>query len=353
MGFYWALQNYAGRAYDESYWSTEGAWTTVVAIANFAGTADTVKVTVTSNVDNIDLPPFQLQPGESRTLNLSDLARGSNFPRADSGGLRITGQSPASRLLVKEHLVNHALELATPFYGSAPFVYSVTFYDSSYVANIGGDTVGVSSYRYWSNGIQDDGCAYGYSSDNTSIATIYKNGCVGVMTAVAAGTTNIRLYESDPYDGAGDYGEFDAAAQATAVPQCFAQLKYRPVDFVGVTVGNHSFWWIQDSGSRQWVTDAGPSGTCPFSCGYLIDWVVQGSIGHYPEDNSGASLQWTSGLSPSVCTPVTSLYNFATGWPQTTYSYAVGASPNSNSFAHWAGNAAPFAASQPPNTPGW
>ncbi len=137
------------------------------------------------------------------------------------------------------------------------------------------------------------------------------------------------------------------------MPQCFVQLKYRPVDFVGVTVGNHSFWWIQDSGSRQWVTDAGPSGTCPFSCGYLIDWVVQGSTGHYSEDNSGASLQWNSGLSPSVWTPVTNLYNYATGWPQTTYNYAVGASPNSNSLAHWAGNAAPFAASEPPNTPGW
>ncbi|MGA7239684.1 MAG: hypothetical protein WBY44_28650 [Bryobacteraceae bacterium] len=135
------------------------------------------------------------------------------------------------------------------------------------------------------------------------------------------------------------------------MPQCFVQLKYRPVDFVGVTVGNHSFWWIRDSGSRQWVTDAGPSGTCPL---WLSDRLgCAGSTGHYSEDNSGASLQWNSGLSPSVRTPVTNLYNYATGWPQTTYNYAVGASPNSNSLAHWAGNAAPFAASEPPNTPGW
>lgn len=133
---------------------------------------------------------------------------------------------------------------------------------------------------------------------------------------------------------------------------CFARLKYRPVNFVGVTVGNHAFWWIQNSNAANFVTDAGPAGTCPFSCGYLINWVVQGTTGHYSEDNASAATAWDSQLSKDVCTNVSALKAWADVWPQNLYQYAIGASPNSNTYAHMAGTGR-FAMTAPPNAPGW
>jgi hypothetical protein len=128
---------------------------------------------------------------------------------------------------VKEHLLNPALKLATPFYDDAPYVAYVEFYYSSYTASVGGSTVGVSTVDYWTNGEQPtDGCPYAYSSTNTSVATVTKNGCVGVLTAVAVGSASIYADEDDVDDGEGDYGELDAAAteaSVCAVPTNFAQ----------------------------------------------------------------------------------------------------------------------------------
>jgi hypothetical protein len=192
-----------------------------MAVGNFAQVADSVTVEVTSNSGTFTLPAFSLQPGESRTINIRDLllmkdVKGNPFPPATFGGFRITGKSTASSLIVKEHLLNAALKLATPFYGSAPYVASIAFYYSSYTDSVGGSTVGVSTVDYWSNDTVDDGCPYAYSSNNTGVATVTKNGCVGVLTAVAVGSTTIYAYESDLDDGEGDYGEFDASAAATA-----------------------------------------------------------------------------------------------------------------------------------------
>jgi hypothetical protein len=42
---------------------------------------------------------------------------------------------------------------------------------------------------------------------------------------------------------------------------CFAQLKYRSVNIAGFAPGNHSFWWIRDSGGKQFIIDGGPQKT--------------------------------------------------------------------------------------------
>jgi hypothetical protein len=182
------------------------------------------------------------------------------------------------------------------------------------------------------------------SSGNESVATATQGG-LPAWTTIAAqnlGSTQIT-WQSGPAisDLQGDMQNWTTEV-AVQVAQCFAQLKYRTVNFMGVpTTFNHSFWWIQTnqtSSAPQYVTDAGPSGTCPLSCGYLVDWVVAGSTGHYPEDNPNASLAWSSGASASVCSAVTNLYSYAVNWPQTMYQYAIAAAPNSNTFAHWAGN---------------
>jgi hypothetical protein len=147
----------------------------------------------------------------------------------------------------------------------------------------------------------------------------------------------------------------DGGGASDPPPTCFAQLKYRSVPVMGIdTSYNHSFWWIQDSNETQWVTDAGPTGNCLPSCGFLNDWVVQGTVGHYPQDNAGAAVAWTSGTqSGPVCSQVDDLYDFAITWPNNSTSYAVGRAPNSNTFAHEAATAGGFNPAAPPNAPGW
>lgn len=146
-----------------------------------------------------------------------------------------------------------------------------------------------------------------------------------------------------------------ASATLTVAIACFAQLKYRFVTAFGISTGyNHSFWWFLDSSNTHWVADGGPSSApCPGNCGYLNAWVVPGNSGHYPADNSGDALAWSSAVSPSVCSSVRNLYTFALGWPQNVTTYYGLTGPNSNTFAHEDSNAAPFSATPPPNAPGW
>lgn len=77
-----------------------------------------------------------------------------------------------------------------------------------------------------------------------------------------------------------------------------------------------------------------------------------GSTGHYPEDNWMAGTHWPSETSFLICNAVNNLLVFANNWDDDEYIYD-GLWVNSNTYAHIAGNAAGFAATQPPNTPGW
>jgi len=132
---------------------------------------------------------------------------------------------------------------------------------------------------------------------------------------------------------------------------CFAQLKYRSA---AGGLGNHSFWWVQDSTGTQYVIDAGPHNTsCPINCGYLVDWITVGSVGHYAEDNSGQAVDYDSGVSTGVCSGVSRLVSFARSWSQHRYKYALGRAPNSNTFAHQCATAGGFPAAAPPSAPGW
>lgn len=134
---------------------------------------------------------------------------------------------------------------------------------------------------------------------------------------------------------------------------CFASLKYRPVEFGIVPSGyNHAFWWVGDSTGQHYTFDGGPSGSCPFSCGLLIDWPpFLGDTGHYADDNPSAPTTVTLG---NVCTQVNAMYNFASDFNASSPAYALAGNPNSNTFAHEAANAAGFpGVSAPPSTIGW
>jgi hypothetical protein len=139
---------------------------------------------------------------------------------------------------------------------------------------------------------------------------------------------------------------------------CLAYDYYRSVPLVGVvpTGANHNFWFIENVYGDPYVIDGGPSiATCsPTSaCGYIDDWIVYGTVGHYPQDNITVSTLWfNSGYTTANCTKVEDLVYWAAVWPGTTYAYHL-LGPNSNTFAADMGNYAGFSVATPPASPGW
>jgi hypothetical protein len=214
-GFYWALQPFAAWSYAEAYWTTENAWTPILTVANVATTADTVIIQITSNKGSVTMPPFHLKSLESRTFNVRDLlAKPGMLPAgATVGGYRITGASDQSRLSVKEHLLDPVAKLATPFYGIYAYVTSYYFYYSEYDVDTIGDTAGASTKANYSDSTTQDVCPSSYSSQNTSDATIAKNGCVGVVTGVSESTTNVFADATLVSDSSGDTADFEAEVE--------------------------------------------------------------------------------------------------------------------------------------------
>ena len=145
----------------------------------------------------------------------------------------------------------------------------------------------------------------------------------------------------------------------TAFPQCtcFAQLKYRSVDIGVVPSGyNHAFWWIGTSSGLIYTIDGGPAGSCPFSCGRLIDWFPQGNTGNYPQDTNTAPSAFISVGTAQLCNQVDSMYSYAYFWNSTTnYAYVLAGNPNSNTFAHKLGSVGGgfLTLPTPPGSIGW
>ena len=80
---------------------------------------------------------------------------------------------------------------------------------------------------------------------------------------------------------------------------------------------------------------------------------MSGKIGHYKPDNPNKSTMWyDSGVSAANCDGVYRLLNFANSWNEKTYRYQPFVI-NSNTFAHLAGEARGFVATQPPRSPAW
>ncbi len=150
--------------------------------------------------------------------------------------------------------------------------------------------------------------------------------------------------------------------QDPSQPQCFAQLKDRPVDDPTASKFRavHTFWWVQadvNGQAEQFIISAGPQQLAGSPKQYLDAWVVPGSANG--ADNSGDNTAWASGLSASLCDQVEAMLTAARGFPQNQIQYnPAGAfgfgGPNSNSAAHYFGIAGGFTGITPPLTAyGW
>jgi hypothetical protein len=214
-------------------------------------------------------------------------------------------------------------------------------------------------------------------SDSSISATIasYSDTQIVASIAVPSGapsgeevtvTVTADGYNGNSFSGISGSGQTGPSTGATATvgSGCFAQLKYRAVPHLPPGVpANHSFWYIQDSGGAQWIIDGGPSGTCPLACGYLVDWVTQGTVSsHFSQepslDSTGKPTAWSIGpASGQLCNQVYSMWNTAMYyWPPggTPVTYSL-TGPNSNTFAHELGttNGDFDITTPPPDATGW
>ncbi len=133
--------------------------------------------------------------------------------------------------------------------------------------------------------------------------------------------------------------------------QCFAQLKYRPVDdwrakLFGRT---HAFWYVQGSDGQQYILSAGPNNPNPPQ---YLNVYANSNINGNP-DNVSAATYWDSGLSPVNCAGVDKMIATAQGWQQNTTPYSPVGGPNSDTAAHTLGTAGGFNPPAPPGTMGW
>jgi hypothetical protein len=147
-----------------------------------------------------------------------------------------------------------------------------------------------------------------------------------------------------------------------AAPECFAQLKDRPVNhpvaarFKAV----HTFWWVQDSTGTQYILSGGPSDPDPSGIRYLNVSVTLGTD-NGTGDSSAAHTHWSSGLSYFNCERVDAMVAAALNW-QDKRNNTIVYNPigvfglgglNSNSVARYLGAAGGFNPKPPKTAYGW
>ena len=139
-------------------------------------------------------------------------------------------------------------------------------------------------------------------------------------------------------------------------PDCFAQLKYRPISTAGLSPmqaaavqfsgATHAFWWVQDRSGHRSIITAGPS-----EDGKLRTWIVRGNT-NGDQDHSGQTTAFDSGLSPENCDKVDQMMNTANFLDMLSVGYYY-RGPNSNSAARIIGNRGGFNPLRPPGAIGW
>ena len=149
--------------------------------------------------------------------------------------------------------------------------------------------------------------------------------------------------------GGGGDGK-DDSHPTRAQPECFAYLKIRPVNDPIASLGSaaHAFWWVQDVVGGTVVQDIVSAGPQPYpgsSRQYLQAWVAPGSANG--ADNSSQHTAWGMvGPTEGLCRQVEALLAAADSFPKRCIYYIV-TGPNSNSAAHYFGNAAGFSPADP------
>lgn len=137
-------------------------------------------------------------------------------------------------------------------------------------------------------------------------------------------------------------------------PLCFTQLKYHSILLKEAV---HTFWYIQNPGGIQYIIDGGPS--CAGDCGYLAAWWTAGVPPFYSRSptvsDTTSNGTWWGNPQPTnaACAGAVGIFEYGYYWEQTKYYYEGATGPNSNSFAHAAGEEGYLDPTPPPGAVGW
>jgi hypothetical protein len=205
FGFYSVLESYTGSAINEIYWTTGGDYTSLLAVTNFAVIPDRVTVVVTYNGGMLSLPPIDLDPSQTATVNLRDV-KSLLPPGVTFGGYRIVGSSKRqSKLLAKQHIVSERLGTSAPFYGTTIYLYQISLDPWITISSVGQNS-SFTATLYFSDYTQTIGCTL----DTTTSTADHTIATVSGFTLTGEGGGNTyyqchsTAYPVDSYGNPGD-----------------------------------------------------------------------------------------------------------------------------------------------------
>jgi len=134
-------------------------------------------------------------------------------------------------------------------------------------------------------------------------------------------------------------------------PQCFCELKYRPVDDwrARLAKATHSFWDITIDDGSEWIVSGGPSDIVNASGFLNVSDVPISQAG----ENANGKVWWSTGTTVDGCFDSEILQTIGDAFPKNTIVYNAWKGPNSNSAAHYIGDIVGLNPPRPPGAVGW
>ena len=352
-------------------WSVQGDSKSHIVLFNHSKNNAKIGIFISAGSATLWASEMMLAASETREVSINQLQKeqipddhGRRIPISATEGV-VDWRTPNSGEVTGRLMVTSQDRAMARNFSCGTYYGVCALYLSTYYTDI---AVGGALPMY---GASADYCNFNPNAPNRCINGTPMNGTVNYYWSV--GTTSIiKLntssdeYKAEPTlkgvsPGSGyatveaEAGSCTSTGGGNPSVGCLAQLYYRPVFFLGESVGNHTFWYVLDQNNEQWVIDAGPSNQagCPLNCGYLNAWETLGTVGYYPEDSITTATLWPTAPPTNMCNGAFNLEVFEEDWANNTTKYALNAAPNSNSFTHQAAVGSAVPATAPPNTPGW
>jgi RHS repeat-associated protein len=207
-----------------------------------------------------------------------------------------------------------------------------------------------------SNSGTGDGSSTNPGSDTkTYVISVTINGVIEPnQDIVATSADDAKAAALATYDQPGSSTEANGSPDPPP-SSCSATLRFRSLGAGTPDIAKgatHSFWQIHDSSGADYTISGFPQN--PDGTGWLQAFANPGLKSAHGEDNSSATIDWTSGNSPKNCAAVDAMRDTAKHFPNSGIVYNAVFGPNSNSVAHMLGNVGGFKnISQPPGSVGW
>ncbi len=135
---YSSLEQASYPIYNGVLWAVDSVRDTFLSITNVSELPDEVTVTLYNSGQKFELNELRFDGNETKSLTLRQLLPPSTW---GSGGFRVAGRDSASKLLVKEQVVDLAGRVIAPLYGGPPYVTDFFMDQNYHELSAGGSTV--------------------------------------------------------------------------------------------------------------------------------------------------------------------------------------------------------------------